>query len=86
MQSIARSPRQIGNIIRRQRRQLGLSQARLGERAGLRQATVSLIETGHSATRIDTLLALLAALDLEFRIASRSQGAGWKQDLEDLIG
>lgn len=75
MITLGRTPQQIGNAIRRARRQLGLSQAGLGERAGLRQATVSLIETGHPAARLDTLLGLLAALDLEFRIAPRSRGA-----------
>jgi HTH-type transcriptional regulator/antitoxin HipB len=74
MTTLARTPQQIGNAIRRARRQRGLNQAALGERAGLRQATVSLIETGHPAARIDTLLGLLAALDLEFRIAPRSRG------------
>lgn len=86
MSDLARSPSQIGNLIRRQRKKLGLSQAQLGERVGLRQATVSLIETGNPAARIDTLLALLAALDLEFRIAPRSRQALREQDIEDLIG
>lgn len=86
MNDIARSPSQIGSLIRRQRKKLGLSQAQLGERAGLRQATVSLIETGNPAARIDTLLALLAALDLEFRITPRSRQALREQDFEDLIG
>ncbi|RWM35750.1 helix-turn-helix domain-containing protein [Mesorhizobium sp.] len=85
MSDLARSPHQIGNLIRRQRKTLGLSQAQLGERAGLRQASVSLIETGNPAVRIDTLLALLAALDLEFRIAPRSRKALREQDIEDLL-
>ena len=75
MTTLARTPQQIGSAIRRARRRMGLNQAALGERAGLRQATVSLIETGHPAARIDTLLGLLAALDLEFHIAPRSGGA-----------
>jgi HTH-type transcriptional regulator/antitoxin HipB len=86
MSDLARSPRQIGNLIRRQRKKLGLSQAQLGEQVGLRQATVSLIETGNPAARIDTLLALLATLDLEFRIAPRSRQALREQDIEGLIG
>jgi HTH-type transcriptional regulator/antitoxin HipB len=86
MSDLARSPSQIGNLIRRQRKKLGLSQAQLGEKVGLRQATVSLIETGNPAARIDTLLALLASLDLEFRIALRSRQSLREQDIEDLIG
>lgn len=83
MNILARTPQQIGNAIRRVRKRLGLNQAELGHRAGLRQATVSLIETGNPAARIDTILTLLAALDLEFQIGQRS--APVHQDIEDLL-
>ena len=46
----------------------------LGDKVGLRQETVSLIENGNPATRLETLLAVLAALDLELQIAARSKG------------
>jgi HTH-type transcriptional regulator/antitoxin HipB len=82
MPDLARNPKQLGNIIRRHRKRLGLSQSALGSRAGLRQETISLIENGNPATRLDTLLAVLAALDLEFQIAPRTR----KHDIEDLIG
>jgi HTH-type transcriptional regulator/antitoxin HipB len=75
MNDPARDPRQIGNSIRRIRKKRALSQKKLGEQTGLRQETISLIENGNPATRIETLLAILAALDLEFQIASRSKGA-----------
>lgn len=71
MTELARSPSQIGNAIRRARKKLGWSQSDLGERAGLRQETISLIENGNPAVRLDTLLAVLAALDLEFSVGSR---------------
>ena len=73
MNDLARDPKQIGNIIRRARKKRALSQKELGERTGLRQETISLIENGHSAARIETLLTILGALDLEFQIASRSR-------------
>lgn len=82
MHDLARTPKQIGTTIRRNRKRLGLSQSELGERAGLRQETISLIETGNPATRLDTLLAVLAALGLEFQIAARSRGS----DPRDLVG
>lgn len=74
MAGLARNPRQIGNLVRRARRQRGWSQTLLGEKAGLRQETISLIENGNPATRLDTILAVLAALDLEFEIGPRSKG------------
>lgn len=85
MSDLARSPKQLGNLIRRQRKKMGLSQAELGEKAGVRQGTVSVIETGNPAARLDTLLAVLAALDLEFRVASRSRDASLTT-IEDLLG
>lgn len=74
MNELARDPKQIGNLIRRARKQRALSQKALGDRAGLRQETISLIENGNPAARIETLLSVLAALDLEFQVAARSKG------------
>jgi HTH-type transcriptional regulator/antitoxin HipB len=76
MNALARDSKQIGNAIRRARKQRGWSQKSLGDKAGLRQETISLIENGNPAAKIETLLAVLAALDLEFQIASRSKGCG----------
>jgi HTH-type transcriptional regulator/antitoxin HipB len=73
MSDLARDPKQIGNLIRRARKQRALSQQALGDQAGLRQETISLIENGNPAAKIETLLAVLAALELEFQIASRSK-------------
>lgn len=83
MSDLARTPRQIGTTIQRARKRRGWTQAQLAERAGLRQATISSIETGDKPARLDTILAVLAALDLEFRIAARSRGSG--RDIEDLF-
>ena len=83
MTELARTPTQIGALIRRARRQQGLSQKALGDKAGFRQETISLIETGNPATRIDTLLTLLATLDLEFRIGARTKGSA--ADIEALF-
>lgn len=73
---LARDPKQIGNLIRRARKKRAWSQKQLGKKVGLRQETISLIENGNPATRVDNLLALLAALDLEIQIAPRSKGWG----------
>lgn len=82
MPDLTRTPKQLGTLIRRQRKKLGLSQSTLGEQAGLRQETISLIETGNPATRLDTLLAVLAALELDLHLGPRRR----VHTLEDLIG
>ncbi len=75
MVELARSPEQIGNIIRRTRKKCGMSQSELGKKAGLRQETISLIENGNPATKLETILAVLSALGLELQITTRS-GSG----------
>jgi HTH-type transcriptional regulator/antitoxin HipB len=75
MSDLARTPKQIGGLVRRTRKKRGLSQTQLGNKAGLRQETISLIETGNPATKLDTILSVLAALDLEFRVMPRSKGS-----------
>lgn len=83
MSDLARTPKQIGAIIQRVRKRRGWTQMMLAERAGLRQATISMIEGGENPAKLDSLLAILAALDLEFRIADRSKGRG--RDIEELF-
>ncbi|MCS6327614.1 MAG: helix-turn-helix transcriptional regulator [Nitrospira sp.] len=83
MNDLARDPRQIGNLVRRARKRQGLSQAALGEKAGMRQETISLIETGHPAAKLQTILSVLAALDLELRIVPRSKARA--ADLEEIF-
>ena len=64
---------QVGDAVRRQRRQLGLTQASLGDRTKLRQATISAVESGARGTQLGTLCDVLAALDLEFVIQPRTK-------------
>ena len=83
MSDLARTPKQIGSIIQRARKKRGWNQTQLGEKAGLRQETISLIETGNPAAKLETILAVLGALDLEFQITTRSKGQA--TDFEDLF-
>lgn len=83
MNDLARTPRQIGAIIQRARKKRDWTQMKLAERAGLRQATISMIESGENSAKLETILAILAALDLEFRIGERSKGHG--SDIEELF-
>lgn len=80
---LARTPQQIGNLIRRTRRSRGMSQSDLGSRTGLRQSTISLIEQGNAATKLGTVLNVLAALDLEFRVTPRSKTG--PADIEEIF-
>jgi len=83
MRSIARTPKQIGAILQRQRRLKQLSQTELAELTGIGQKTISKTETGNPATKVDTLFDLFAALDLEIVITPRGKGS--PKDIEDIF-
>ena len=83
MTELARTSKQLGNLIRRARKNQGLSQAELGAKAGLRQATISEIEAGRSGAKLESILKVLAILNLEIRIDPRSIGSS--TDIESLF-
>ncbi len=83
MQQTARTTKQLGAIIRRERRKRDLTQAQLGEKIGLRQATISKLEAGEPATQLRTLLDALTALGLEIIIDQR--GKIRAQDIENVF-
>lgn len=72
---IARNEKLLGAILRRARKQAGLTQATLGERIHMRQGTVSRLEAGAPAMQLRTLMAVLSALGLELVIRPRSKGS-----------
>jgi HTH-type transcriptional regulator / antitoxin HipB len=80
---IARTAKQIGNAVRRRRRAQGVSQADLGQKANLRQATISGLEAGEAGTRLRTLFDVLTALDLELVIRPRTKASNEK--IEELF-
>lgn len=83
MNQSARTAKQIGAVIRRARRNAGLTQTELGKRIGLRQATISKLEGGAPATRLSTLLDALTALGLEIIIDKRRRRS--PDDIESLF-
>lgn len=82
MADIARTPKQLGNIIHRARKQRGMTQTELANRTGLRQALISEIETGNNGTKMSTIYTLLAALDLELMVGRRSAST---KNIEDIF-
>jgi HTH-type transcriptional regulator/antitoxin HipB len=83
MDTIARTPKQLGAGIRRYRRQKTLTQGDLGDKMHARQATVSKLESGEPATQLRILMDALTALDLELVIRPRTKvSAG---DIEGLF-
>ena len=83
MTLFARTPQQLGALIRRYRRQTGFTQGQLGQKMNARQATLSELEAGKPGTKLKTVMDALAALDLELVIRPRSKGK--PKDIEDIF-
>ncbi|MBX3142999.1 MAG: helix-turn-helix domain-containing protein [Trueperaceae bacterium] len=66
-----RSPRQLGQALARLRGLRGVTQLGVSRSAGVRQPTVSSVESGAPGTELATVFALLAALDLELVVRER---------------
>jgi len=74
MTQLIRTPKQLGTFIRNARAHSGLTQQALADLVGTGQKTVSRIENGHDGTRVDTLFAIIAALDMDVQLGPRSKG------------
>ena len=82
-EQIARTERQLGAILRRARKQSGITQGILGKQIHLRQGTVSKLEAGEHTVQLRTVMQVLSALNLELVVRPRSQGSA--ADIEDLF-
>ena len=82
-QHIARTEKQLGAILRRARKQAGLTQSGLGKQIHLRQGTMSRLEAGAPAIQLHTLMEALAALNLELVIRTRSKASA--ADIESVF-
>jgi HTH-type transcriptional regulator/antitoxin HipB len=82
MDQASRTAQQLGAALRRFRKKRGLTQGALGALINKRQATLSNLESGEGGT-LETLLAVLSALDLEMVI--RSRGKATATELGDIF-
>lgn len=77
----ARTSEQIGEAIRHARKARGWTQGDISARTNLRVATISSLENGDAGTKLATLLAVMSALGLEFRLVER----GGSVEIEDIF-
>lgn len=83
MEQVVRTSEQLGNFLQRRRRQLALTQQQLAAKTGVRQPTISDLETSARETRTGTLLSTLAALDLELVVRTRTKSSA--KDIEAIF-
>ena len=68
---IIRNQKQLGGLIRTVRKKHGWRQADLARRCSTDQKAISVIETGAYSSRLDTVLKVLAALELDLTVTDR---------------
>lgn len=68
------SAQSLGAILRDERKKQGFTQVALGKMTGVNQATISMIEKGKPSVQLQTVLLLLAALNLDILAGPREQG------------
>jgi len=66
-----RSNKDLGAAIRLARKDKNLRQVDVAQKASIRQALVSELETGATTAKLDTVIRVLAALDLDLSIIQR---------------
>lgn len=83
MKHLVRTPKNIGFAMREARKAKNLTQSDLASLSGVWQETISRIENGSCGTKLETIFALIAALDLELTVTERSKGDSDR--LEDIF-
>jgi len=75
MERLILSSAALGRALRDARREQGLTQVELAERAGIAQPTISNAERG-AGIHLDTLFSMLAVLGLELLVRPRPEQLG----------
>ena len=69
------SPKTLGLVLRKHRKELGLTQSQVGSKFNIRQASISKIESGSHGVSIDTIFRLMSALNLEMCLQCRNNNS-----------
>ena len=71
MAKVIRNSKEFGEAIRLARVNKDLRQVDVAKKASVRQALVSEIENGETSAKLDTVIRILAALDMDLSIVPR---------------
>jgi HTH-type transcriptional regulator/antitoxin HipB len=71
MERAIRNNKELGKIIRLVRKNKKMRQIDVAKKASVRQALASELENGATSAKIDTIIKVLAALEMDLTIVSR---------------
>ena len=75
MDKVIRNNKELGEALRQARTEKDLRQVDIARKAGVRQALVSDLENGATTAKLDTVLKLLAALEMDLSVIPRRKAA-----------
>jgi HTH-type transcriptional regulator/antitoxin HipB len=73
METTTRTPQQLGQAVKARRTAMKLSQTAVGNKVGIKQNTVSVLEIHTPSSTIETLFKALSALNLELVIREKAR-------------
>lgn len=82
MNQIVRLSSQLGALIQSARLRRNMTQQQLASLIGKQQKTISAIENGSEGTKLDTLLRVIAILDLDLQVIPRRKDG---KDIADVF-
>ena len=82
MNQIVRLPSQLGALIQSERLRRNMTQQQLASLIGKQQKTISAIENGSEGTKLDTLLRVIAILELDLQVIPRRKDG---KDIADVF-
>ena len=68
-----RNNKEFGSVVRIARQKQKLRQVDLARKASVRQALISEIENGTTSAKLDTVIKVLAALDMDLSVVPRNK-------------
>ena len=71
MGKIIRNNKDLGEAMRRARKNKDWRQVEVAKKASVRQALISELENGATTAKLDTVISVLAALDMDLSIVPR---------------
>ncbi len=69
----------LGQVLKKYRKEQGLSQAEAGNKYNIAQSSISDIENGRPGVRLETLFRYMAALGLEMSLELRTKAVEKKE-------
>ena len=71
-----RTAKQLGALVREERKRRQLTQQELADLVGIGQKTISAIENGNEGATLETVFRLLSVLQLEIALSPRALAPG----------